>query len=1049
MKIKHIFYVFVLLTIYSASSQELQFQRELDTIPFYFNDIPVAAPFAGGSIYSHPAIADIDHDGDFDICVGDEDGWVRFYRNVGSKTTPSFVMDTSIDTIQVGSQSHPCLIDIDGDSDVDLLVGEADGVINLYENVGSGTTPNFSLVSEFFGNIGSEEEIVPTFVDIDHDADPDLFDGKSFYRNVGSATAPIFSRDTSCDLTGIQGDDPAFFDIDNDHDYDLFMGGRDGMILFYRNVGTPELPSFVFEPLLSIDIGFNSAPAVADIDADNDADLIVGEMDGNINLFKNLGLGSNSKFIREETTIDSVCYGSSGVPTMADIDADQDLDLFIGRGDGSISYFENIGSKYNPFFSNEVQNYADINVGSSCAPVFVDIDADNDLDLFAGKSYGALSFYRNIGNSQIPTFELNETTLDSFVFSYLSTPAFSDIDNDGDYDLFVGELDGNINFLRNNGNPREFEFSFETDIFENIKVGFYSGCSAPFLTDFDNDSDMDLFIGSNYGRIHYYENVGSPQNPDFILANDIFGDIDYGYGNKLRPVLQDYDGDSDMDLIIGVDNGLIHFYENNGKTSQLDLQLATSNLLSLNFSRTSTPQFCDIDNDQDYDIFVGEYDGNLNFFRNIGTRDEPVFRFETENFVAPDRRFQSAPCFLDMDSDSDLDLFVGYKEGSVSYYQNIGNVNNPNLKLVRHGLIHVGGTELPYYRSIPSGSDIDRDGDIDLLIGHKIYIWFGKNDGSPTSPYFWRFEGSYWPGTHGSPSPTFADIDYDFCDELFIGSVNGVLSLFRYHGNPEIYAGYIFEKEILPPDDNRIYCAPTFADIDNDGDQDLLVGESQGGLHFYRNVSNKERLVNLSDNVLDFECVDIDSQKTKSFTISNIGTYPLKLVNISMDSASEFSVVTPVSFPITLATDSTQLFQVTFSPITSGEKIDTLTILCNDPFQQYVMVTLLGSCGTIVKVEQKSLSPITFKLDSNYPNPFNSNTTIDFQVAKKKQISLDIFDILGKHVITLVNAIREPGYYSISWDGKDAQQIPVSSGIYLVRYRAGNFVDSKSILLLR
>lgn len=93
---------------------------------------------------------------------------------------------------------------------------------------------------------------------------------------------------------------------------------------------------------------------------------------------------------------------------------------------------------------------------------------------------------------------------------------------------------------------------------------------------------------------------------------------------------------------------------------------------------------------------------------------------------------------------------------------------------------------------------------------------------------------------------------------------------------------------------------------------------------------------------------------------------------------------------------------------------------------------------------------MTFELSQNYPNPFNPSTTIEFSVPKKSEVVLEIFNILGQRVITLMNRSLPPGNYTVDWNGTDNSSTAVATGIYFYRLRSGSdIVSSKKMLLLK
>ncbi len=98
------------------------------------------------------------------------------------------------------------------------------------------------------------------------------------------------------------------------------------------------------------------------------------------------------------------------------------------------------------------------------------------------------------------------------------------------------------------------------------------------------------------------------------------------------------------------------------------------------------------------------------------------------------------------------------------------------------------------------------------------------------------------------------------------------------------------------------------------------------------------------------------------------------------------------------------------------------------------------------KTERK---PQTFALLDNYPNPFNPSTTISYQLPEPESVKLEIFDVLGRHVRTLVDKPQSAGNHSVVWDGRDQRGQKVASGIYIYSMKAGSFFDRRKLLLLK
>lgn len=93
--------------------------------------------------------------------------------------------------------------------------------------------------------------------------------------------------------------------------------------------------------------------------------------------------------------------------------------------------------------------------------------------------------------------------------------------------------------------------------------------------------------------------------------------------------------------------------------------------------------------------------------------------------------------------------------------------------------------------------------------------------------------------------------------------------------------------------------------------------------------------------------------------------------------------------------------------------------------------------------------PYAFNLDQNRPNPFNPSTTVNYSLARKSQVNISIFNILGQKVVTLVNGEQEAGRHEAVWEGRDSNGHTVASGIYFYKMIAGDFVQTRKMALMR
>ena len=402
------------------------------------------------------------------------------------------------------------------------------------------------------------------------------------------------------------------------------------------------------------------------------------------------------------------------------------------------------------------------------------------------------------------------------------------------------------------GTPDSFAFYLEDDNWLGISVGGYNGSADPTFCDIDSDNDFDLFIGERYGKIWYYRNDGDSANYDFTYVTDYFEGIDVG--DYASPEFADINGDGDFDLFVGREPyynntyGDVFFYENVGSPVNPQFEFITANYLTLDISHDNAlPQIVDINSDGSYDLIIGAA-RKLHYFENIGTSDNPSFIFVDDNFQGI-TIIEMHPFFMDIDADGDYDLFAGESAipgpSNLALYLNWGTPERPDLVLYDPAFI----TNPDFFVNIQPGlADIDADGDYDLFVsddnGHFFYY---RNDGTSQWPDFtlvtsqWQGIQFYYP-EYGWRGFCFADLDEDGDLDLLMKNLYsevgyGNLRFYRNVGTTQS-ANMHYETDAFLHDYDITYAFPFTVDIDADGDLDLFCGEYYGGIMFFRNMGD-------------------------------------------------------------------------------------------------------------------------------------------------------------------------------------------------------------------
>ncbi|MGK7922382.1 MAG: FG-GAP-like repeat-containing protein [Trichodesmium sp.] len=289
-----------------------------------------------------------------------------------------------------------------------------------------------------------------------------------------------------------------------------------------------------------------------------------------------------------------------------------------------------------------------VNVGIASHPTFADIDGDGDLDAFIGDRYGNINYFENDGSGNFTEVTGSGNPFDGVDVEFDAAPTFADIDGDGDLDAFIGSKNDFIKYFENDGSGNFTEVTGSGNPFDGVGVVFDA---APTFADIDGDGDLDAFIGGDYGNINYFENDGSGNFTEVTGSGNPFDGVDVG--RDAAPTFADVDGDEDLDAFIGDGDGQINYFENDGSGSFSQVTGSGNPFDGVDVGNASDPTFADIDGDGDFDAFIGEGDGTINYFENITPTNNPPVAVDDTASTDEDSLFSGNVLTNDTDPEND------------------------------------------------------------------------------------------------------------------------------------------------------------------------------------------------------------------------------------------------------------------------------------------------------------------------------------------------------------------------------------------------------------
>lgn len=607
-------------------------------------------------------------------------------------------------------------------------------------------------------------------------------------------------------------------DLNGDGHKDLLLFDRHGdQVTILLNNGSPGTQAYSVTRAYDHVYPFpelHDWVLLRDYNCDGKEDIFSYSLAG-FSVYKNISTGSTPAFELVEYRVETNYVTTSGgsvfanlyvaevdLPGIEDVDGDGDLDVLS---------FSLLGSymEYHKNLSMETYGTCDslkFELRNKCWGFFVENLNNNSVTLNAPCPY-------NVPAPEIGTGGGPEEAEDGSGAAKAAAHAGStilplDLDDDGVKDLLLGDIAyNNLVGLSNGGSVELANMTQEDTLFPSYDVSvdlpLFPGS---FYEDVDNDGKRDLVVSpnatslaQNFRSMWYYTNTGTDAAPVFQkVQENVFQDRMLDFGEGAFPVPFDHDGDGRMDLIVanhgyyapGTYQGKLALLRNIGTATAPAFSLITDDYMDLSTSGIGLsmyPAFADVDGDGDKDMYIGDLQGRLHFYRNTATGPTAQFVLAQANLVdgagdTIDVGQFATPVFHDLDGDGKQDLVIGERNGTLSYYRNTGTAAAPTWALLNGEL---GGVNVAEYWNI-TGFSVpfifrNEEGEREMMLGSEAG-WlhhYGNIDGNLNGN--WTLLDSTFMDLHDGARTGVCLYDFtgDGDLDMVVGNYRGGLSFWR------------------------------------------------------------------------------------------------------------------------------------------------------------------------------------------------------------------------------------------------------------------------------
>lgn len=560
-----------------------------------------------------------------------------------------------------------------------------------------------------------------------------------------------------------------------------------------------------------------------------------------------------------------------------------------------------------------------------------------------------------------------------------------------------------------------------TKITSGIIVNDGGWCYACCWADFNNDGKQDIFVCNN--QTGNKNNMLYLNNSDGSFTKVTTGIVVNDGGSSYGCTAADFDNNGTIDLFVANYGENNFLYSNNGDGTFTKI---TTGAIVNDGGNSTGCAWADYDRDGFVDLFVCNRNQPNFLYHNNGNG---TFTKITTGAIVTNNSNSGGCAWADYDNDGYPDLFVANAGPAADYlYHNNSNgtftqiTNDP----IVNDILHSSGG---------SWGDYNNDGFPDLFVTAGV-IGTGNdrlflNNGNGTFTKILNdpiVNFSHWSG--GS---SWGDFDNDGWLDMFVGGYDGNNFVFKNNSNGSFTK---IDTGILATD-GQYREAAVWCDFDNDGYIDLFNARNNyygGNNCLYHNNGGNNKFINI-------KCVGVASNKcgigAKVYVKAAIGTSLItQMREISSQTGGAISGENCLNAVFGLG--NAAIIDSVIIKWPSGI-IDRYSQIQTNKFMTAIEGQGISSVNPIA-----NSTPKKFSLHQNYPNPFNPKTTIKFDLPKTVFVSIKIYDLLGREVLTLLSEKKDAGLYTVEFNPGN-----LASGIYFYRIVAGDYTEVKKMALIK